>query len=40
MLMSRLCAAEERLTETGEIEPDFRIFVGSRRDEGPAADSD
>jgi hypothetical protein len=34
MLMSRLCAAEQWLTEAGEIEPDFQIFVGSRRDEG------
>ena len=34
MLMSRLCAAEQWLTEAGEIEPDFRIFVGSRRDGG------
>jgi SAM-dependent methyltransferase len=34
MLMSRLCAAEQRLTEAGDIEPDFRIFVGTRRDEG------
>ena len=40
MLMSRLCAAEKRLTETEEIEPDFRTFVGSRRGEGPAAESD
>lgn len=32
MLMSRLCAAEQRLTDAGEIEPDFRIFVGTRRD--------
>ncbi len=32
MLLSRLCAAEQRLTESGEIEPDFRIFVGTRRD--------
>jgi SAM-dependent methyltransferase len=32
MLLSRLCAAEQRLTESGEIEPDFRIFVGARRD--------
>jgi SAM-dependent methyltransferase len=31
MLMARLCAAEQRLTEAGEIEPDFRIFVGTRR---------
>jgi SAM-dependent methyltransferase len=31
MLMSRLCTAEQRLTEAGEIEPDFRIFVGARR---------
>jgi hypothetical protein len=37
MLMSRLCAAEERLTEAGELEPDFRIFVGVRRDELPPA---
>ena len=35
MLLSRLCAAERRLTEAGEIEPDFRIFVGSRRDDEP-----
>jgi SAM-dependent methyltransferase len=34
MLMSRLCAAEQWLTEAGDIEPDFRIFVGTRRDEG------
>jgi SAM-dependent methyltransferase len=34
MLMSRLCAAEQRLTEAGDIEADFRIFVGTRRDEG------
>lgn len=26
-----LCAAEERLTETGLLEPDFHIFVGGRR---------
>jgi SAM-dependent methyltransferase len=32
MLVSRLCAAEERLTEAGDLEPDFRIFVGARRD--------
>jgi SAM-dependent methyltransferase len=31
MLISRLCAAEERLTEAGDLEPDFRIFVGARR---------
>jgi SAM-dependent methyltransferase len=35
MLLSRLCAAEQRLTEAGEIEPDFRIFVGARRDDAP-----
>jgi hypothetical protein len=35
MLLSRLCAAEQRLTESGEIEPDFRIFVGVRRDDAP-----
>jgi SAM-dependent methyltransferase len=35
MLMARLCSVEQRLTDAGEIEPDFRIFVGSRRgDEG------
>ncbi|HLN79791.1 MAG TPA: class I SAM-dependent methyltransferase [Thermoanaerobaculia bacterium] len=39
MLMSRLCAAEQRLTEAGEIEPDFRIFVGSRRDDRSDSDS-
>jgi len=32
MLMARLCAAEQRLTDAGEIEADFRIFVGARRD--------
>ena len=31
-MMSRLCAAEERLTESGEIEPDFHVFVGARGD--------
>jgi len=35
MLLSRLCAAEQRLTDSGEIEPDFRIFVGARRDDAP-----
>jgi SAM-dependent methyltransferase len=35
MLLSRLCAAEQRLTESGEIEPDFRIFVGARSDDAP-----
>jgi len=34
MLISRFCAAEERLTDAGKLEPDFRIFVGSRRDSG------
>ena len=29
-MMARLCAAEERLTESGEIEPDFYVFVGER----------
>jgi SAM-dependent methyltransferase len=29
-VMSGLCAAEERLTESGEIEPDFYVFVGER----------
>jgi SAM-dependent methyltransferase len=33
MLMARLCSAEQRLTEAGEIEADFRIFVGARRSE-------
>jgi len=32
-----LCAAEERLTETGLLEPDFHIFVGRRRDDRDAA---
>ena len=32
MLLSRLCAAEQRLTEAEEIDSDFRIFVGGRRD--------
>lgn len=31
MLISRFCAAEERLTDAGKLEPDFRIFVGARR---------
>jgi hypothetical protein len=35
MLMARLCSVEQRLTDAGDIEPDFRIFVGARRaDEG------
>lgn len=38
MLLSRLCAAEQRLTDSGEIEPDFRIFVGARRDDAPRGD--
>ncbi len=32
-----LCAAEERLTETGQLEPDFHIFVGGRREAGRSA---
>ncbi len=32
MVLSRLCVSEQRLTESGTIEPDFRIFVGTRRD--------
>ena len=31
MLISRFCAAKERLTDAGKLEPDFRIFVGARR---------
>lgn len=31
-MMSRLCEAEERLTESGEIDPDFYVFVGARSD--------
>ncbi|HZI66650.1 MAG TPA: class I SAM-dependent methyltransferase [Thermoanaerobaculia bacterium] len=30
-MMSRLCAAEERLTDSGAIGPDFYVFVGERR---------
>jgi SAM-dependent methyltransferase len=30
-----LCAAETRLTEAGQLEPDFHIFVGRRRDPTP-----
>jgi SAM-dependent methyltransferase len=32
MLIARFCAAEERLTDAGKLEPDFRIFIGARRD--------
>jgi SAM-dependent methyltransferase len=32
MVLSRLCDAEQRLTESGEIEADFRIFIGTRTD--------
>ena len=32
-----LCAAEERLSEAGLLEPDFHIFVGRRRDAGGAS---
>jgi hypothetical protein len=35
MLLARLCIAEQRLTEAGEIEPDFRIFVGAHRESPP-----
>jgi SAM-dependent methyltransferase len=31
MVMARLCSSEERLTDAGVIDPDFRIFIGARR---------
>jgi SAM-dependent methyltransferase len=31
-LLETLCTAEERLMDSGELEPDFRLFVGSRGD--------
>lgn len=31
-LLETLCGAEERLSDAGEIEPDFSIFVGTRRE--------
>jgi SAM-dependent methyltransferase len=34
-LLSVLCAAEERLMDSGELESDFQLFVGSRKN-GPA----
>jgi SAM-dependent methyltransferase len=34
-LLEILCAAEDRLTESGALEPDFHIFVGARRDRSP-----
>lgn len=30
-LLTTFCDAEDRLTRSGRIEPDFRIFVGRRR---------
>jgi SAM-dependent methyltransferase len=36
MVMARLCSSEERLTDAGVIEPDFRIFIGARRAGAPA----
>jgi hypothetical protein len=36
-LLARLCAVEQRLTEAGQIEPDFRIFVGAHRESPPVA---
>jgi SAM-dependent methyltransferase len=33
-LLDILCAAEDRLTEAGALEPDFHIFVGARRRPG------
>ena len=35
-VMARLCSSEERLTDAGVIEPDFRIFIGARTSEAPA----
>lgn len=32
MVLSRLCDAEQRLTDSGEIDADFRIFIGTRTD--------
>ncbi len=31
-LLELFCAAEDRLTRAGVIEPDFFVFVGRRRD--------
>jgi SAM-dependent methyltransferase len=39
VILSRLCASEQRLTEAGEIEPDFYVFVGARRDAGTPPES-
>ncbi len=39
-LLEILCAAEERLTEAGALEPDFHIFVGARRERGRSSDGD
>ena len=36
MVIGRLCSSEERLTDAGVIEPDFRIFIGARTSEAPA----
>jgi hypothetical protein len=36
MVMARLCSSEERLTDAGVIDPDFRIFIGARRSGAPA----
>ena len=32
-----LCAAEERLTAAGALEPDFHIFIGKRRENGASS---
>ena len=41
-LLEILCAAEDRLTETSALEPDFHIFVGERRNRsaGPTPGED
>jgi len=36
MVMARLCSSEERLTDAGVIDPEFRIFIGARRSGAPA----
>ncbi len=34
-LLEVLCAAEDRLTDAGALDPDFHIFVGARKDRSP-----
>jgi hypothetical protein len=36
-LLGLLCDAEDRLTRSGQLEPDFAIFVGARRAPSPTS---